>query len=246
MSHDSSFTGGELAFPADGVALLTIDRPPVNALGWETYDGLSAALGTVARSSAVRALVLTATGTRAFSAGSDIREFQTPGDYERIAASSAQFFAALAGVPIPVVGALNGPAVGGGAMIASECDVLIAVPDADFSIPELSLGVPGSGSQSKRLAPMFKVSRMLLLGEKMTVEEAVSYGTVASVVSPDALVSTAVELASRIAALEPDAVRAARAIFRGRETGWAQAGYAAELAAAVPIVSARLERDGRG
>jgi enoyl-CoA hydratase len=240
-----SFAGGSLARPADGVAQLTIDRPPVNALGYEAYDGLADALRSVARSADVRALVLTAAGTRAFSAGSDIKEFQTPGDYERIAAASAGFFAALADVPVPIVCALNGPAVGGGAMIAAECDVLLAVPGADLSIPELSLGVPGSGSHAKRLGPFHKVTRMLLLGEKMTPEEAVGFGTVASVVAADSLLTVAVETASSIAALEPDAVRAARAIFRGRETGEAQAGYAAEMAAAVPIVSARLERDGR-
>jgi enoyl-CoA hydratase len=237
------FVGGELSAPAAGVGQLTIDRPPVNALGAEAYDGLAAALREVSRSPEVRALVVTAAGARAFSAGSDTSEFQTPGDYERIAAAAAGFFAALDGVPVPIVGALNGPAVGGGAMIAAECDVLLAVPTAHLSIPELSLGVPGSGSHAKRLGPYFKVQRMLLLGERMTPEEAVALGTVAQLVAPESLRSVAVETASRIAALEPDAVRAARAIFRARESTAAQAGYGSEMAAAVPIVSARLERE---
>jgi enoyl-CoA hydratase len=235
--------GGELSRPAPGVARLTIDRPPVNALGFEAYDGLAETLRSLGGSPGVRALVLTAAGTRAFSAGSDTSEFRTPDDYARIAASSAGFFSALAGVAVPIVGALNGPAVGGGAMIAAECDVLLAVPGADLSIPELSLGVPGSGSHAKRLAPSFKVSRMLLLGERLTVEEAVAFGTVAQIVPADRLVSVAVQTASRIAALEPDAVQAARAIFRGPESSAAQTGYAAEMAAAVPIVGARLERE---
>jgi enoyl-CoA hydratase len=270
VSDESRFPGGELSAPAPGVAQLTIDRPPVNALGAEAYDGLAAALRSLAGSGSgsgsssgpgtgsgtgsgsgsgsgvVRALVLTGAGTRAFSAGSDISEFGDPASYARIAAASQRFFEALGGLAVPVVGALNGPAVGGGAMIAAECDVLLAIPDAHLSIPELSLGVPGSGSHAKRLAPYFKVQRMLLLGERLTVEQAVAFGTVSEIVGADQLVAAAIEVAQRIAALEPDAVQAARAIFRGPESRAALAGYGDEMAAAVPIVSARLQRERRG
>jgi enoyl-CoA hydratase/carnithine racemase len=247
VSDESRFPGGELSAPAPGVAQLTIDRPPVNAIGADAYDGLAAALRSLAGSASgdARALVLTGAGTRAFSAGSDISEFGDPGSYARIAAASQGFFEALGGLAVPVVGALNGPAVGGGAMIAAECDVLLATPNAHLSIPELSLGVPGSGSHAKRLAPYFKVQRMLLLGERLTVEQAVAFGTVSEIVPAEQLVPAAIAVAERIAALEPDAVRAARAIFRAPESRAALAGYGDEMAAAVPIVSARLERERR-
>jgi enoyl-CoA hydratase len=241
-----SFAGGEVRSVVPGVAVLTIDRPPVNALGAETYDGLAAVLRSLAGSDSgsgdVRAVVLTGEGTRAFSAGSDISEFGDPDSYARIAAASQGFFAALGALPVPIVGALNGPAVGAGAMIAAECDVLLAAPDAHLSIPELSLGVPGSGSHVKRLAPYFKVQRMLLLGERLTVEQAVAFGTVLEIVPAEELVAAAIAVAERIAALEADAVRAARSIFRAAESSAALAGYAAEMAAAVPIVSASIER----
>jgi enoyl-CoA hydratase len=254
VSDGSRFPGGALSAPAPGVAQLTIDRPPVNALGAETYDGLATALRSLAGAGSdsgsgsgdVRALVLTGAGTRAFSAGSDISEFGDPPSYARIAAASQRFFEALGGLAVPIVGALNGPAVGGGAMIAAECDVLLATPDAHLSIPELSLGVPGSGSHAKRLAPYFKVQRMLLLGERLTVEQAVAFGTVSEIVPAEQLVAAAIAVAQRIAALAPDAVQGARAIFRAPESRAAMAGYGAELAAAVPIVSARLERERRG
>jgi enoyl-CoA hydratase len=238
----SRFAGGDLSTPAPGVAQLTIDRPPVNALGAETYDALAGVLGDLGDSPDVRALVLTGAGTRAFSAGSDISEFGAPASYARIAAASHRFFAALGGLPVPIVGALNGPAVGAGAMIAAECDVLLATPDAHLSIPELSLGVPGSGSHSKRLAPYFKVQRMLLLGERLTVEQAVAFGTVSEVVPVERLLAAAIAVAERIAALAPDAVQAARAIFRASESRAALDGYGEELAAAVPMVSAAIER----
>ena len=239
------FPGGVLSAAGDGVAQLTIDRPPVNALGAETYDALAGVLRDVAGSPDLRALVLTGTGTRAFSAGSDISEFDDPASYARIAAASQGFFAALGGLPIPIIGALNGPAVGGGAMIAAECDVLLATPDAHLSIPELSLGVPGSGSHAKRLAPYFKVQRMLLLGERLTVEQAVAFGTISEIVPAEQLLAAAVAVAERIAGLEPDAVQAARAIFRAAESRAALAGYTEEMAAAVPIVSAGIERKRR-
>lgn len=242
MNDGSCPDGCERSAPATGVAQLTIDRPPVNALGADHYAALAGALRSIGRDTDVRALVLTGAGTRAFSAGSDTSEFSEPAAYARIAGASQEFFAALAGLSVPIVGALNGPAVGAGAMIASECDVLIAVPDAYLSIPELSLGVPGSGSHAKRLAPYFKVQRMLLLGERLTPEQALSYGTVMEIAAAASLIDTAVEVAQRIAALEPDAVRAARAIFRASESRATLAGYAAEMAAAVPIVSAKLER----
>jgi enoyl-CoA hydratase len=243
VSDASPFPGGARSAPAPGVAQLTIDRPPVNALGAEAYDGLAGALRGIGRSADVRALVLTGAGSRAFSAGSDISEFVDPAAYARIAAASQGFFEALGGLPVPIIGALNGPAVGAGAMIAAECDVLLATPDAHLSIPELSLGVPGSGSHAKRLGPYFKVQRMLLLGERLTVAEAVAFGTVSEIVPAEQLVSAAIAVAERIAALQPDAVQAARAIFRAPESRAALAGYDAEIAAAVPIVSARLQRE---
>lgn len=246
MTVRGPYAGGELSTPVPGIARLTIRRPPVNALDVEAYDGLTAALEALSSSADLRALVLTADGDRAFSAGSELSAFGDADAYARIAAASSRFFRALAAVPVPIVGALNAPAVGAGAMIAAECDVLVAAPTAYFSIPELSVGVPGSGSHVKRLAPYFKVQRMLLLGERLTPEEALAFGTVARLVRHAELEAAALETAERIAGLDPDAVRAARAIFRAPESEAALAGYGAEMAAAVPIVGARHAREAAG
>ena len=118
-------------------------------------------------------------------------------------------------------------------MIAAECDVLLATPDAHLSIPELSLGVPGSGSHVKRLAPSSRCSGCLLLGERLTVEQAVAFGTVSEIVPAErGWLPAGIDVAERIAELQSDAVRAARAIFRAAESRAALAGYAAEMAAA--------------
>ena len=83
---------------------------------------------------------------------------------------------------------------------------------------------------------------MLLLGERLTVEQAVEFGTIPEIVPAERLVSAAVAVAERIAALAPEAVQAARAIFRASESRAASNGYTEEMAAAVPIVSAAIER----
>jgi enoyl-CoA hydratase len=242
MKPSSSCADGELTAPVPGIARLTIRRPPVNALDADAYDGLTGMLEMLGSTPDLRALVLTGDGDRVFSAGSDLAAFGDAEAYDRIAAAGRGFFAALASVPVPIVGALNAPAVGAGAMIAAECDVLLAAPKVYFSIPELAVGVPGSGSHIKRLAPYFKAQRMLLLGERLTLDEAVAFGTVARVVPPADLDRAALEAAEQIAGLDPEAVRAARAIFRAPESKAALAGYDAEMAAAVPIVAARIAR----
>jgi enoyl-CoA hydratase len=226
-------------WPEAGIAVVTIARPPVNALDTAAYLALAAALEAAAARAGTRAIVLTGAGERAFCAGSDTGAFADAEQYASICAAGRRFFGALAALAIPVVGALNGPAVGAGAMIAADCDVLLAASGAYMTIPELSLGVPGAASHVKRLAPYHKVQRMLLLGERLTPEEAYLAGTVAEVVSRDALLDTALEVARRIAALEPEAVSAARRIFRAPESDAALAGYHAELDAAGAIVAAR-------
>jgi enoyl-CoA hydratase len=239
VTRTGRWTACRLGAPAPGVARLTLCRPPVNALDAESYDGLVAALGTLGEDADMRALVIDAAGERAFSAGSDLQAFGEAEPYERIAAAARRFFTALAAVPVPVVGALAAPAVGGGAMIAAECDVLLAAPGVYFSVPEVSMGVPGSGSHVKRLAPYFKVQRMMLLGERLSAEEALAFGTVARLVPRADLDAAALEAAKRIASLDPGTVRAARAIFRAPESAAALAGYEAEMEAAVRLITAR-------
>lgn len=211
------------------VAVLTVDRPPVNALDASAYEAATTALERAAGQPAVRAIVLTAAGSRAFSAGTDLAAFEDGESYGPTADAALRFFEALASVDVPIVGALNGPAVGAGAMIAAECDVLVAVEASYFSIPELTSGFVGAGSHIKRLAPYFKAIRMMLFGERLTAAEAAKLGTVKRVVSPERLLEVALDIAERLAALDPAAVRAARAIFRRPEGRVALEGYRAEL-----------------
>jgi enoyl-CoA hydratase/carnithine racemase len=125
-------------------------------------------------------------------------------------------------------------------MIASECDVLVAVPDAWFAVPEVAThGLLGGGSHLRRLAPYFKAMRMLLLGERLDAAEALAFGTLESVVEPAALRAHALGQASRLAALAPIPARAARQIFRRQESDLASSGYRDEQRVLGEVVSGR-------
>ncbi len=226
MSSGNTIT---VTIGAPTVAVITLDRPPVNALDAGGYAAAADALERVAAEPSVRVVVITGAGTRAFSAGTDLQAFEDGERYRPTADAALRFFETLARSPKPIVGALNGPAVGAGAMIAAECDVLVAVETSYFAIPELTHGFVGAGSHIKRLAPYFKATRMMLLGERLTAAEAVRIGTVRRVVAPERLLDVAAEIAAQLARLEPAAVREARAIFREPESRHALEGYRAEL-----------------
>jgi enoyl-CoA hydratase len=213
-----------LDLAAPGVVLITFDRPPVNAFDVALYDEATEALAAAAARPDARAVVLTGAGERAFSAGTDL---DVPG--ELVKPAGKRFFEALSRLPLPVVGAVQAPAVGGGAMIAAECDVLVACPEAYFQIPELEYGLVGGGAHVKRLAPFFKAQRMLLLGERLTAEEAERYGILAAVLPRQRVVPAAVEIAGEIARLDLEPLRAAREIFREAEAERIRREYGREL-----------------
>jgi enoyl-CoA hydratase len=229
--------GVRLEHAEGGVAVVTIDRPPVNALDPAAYAALADAFEAFAEPSGdIRALVLTAAGERTFSAGTDTGVFGDLGAYDAAIAEGRRCFEALARVGVPVVGAINAPAVGGGAMLAGECDVLLAAEGAYFAIPELTLGIPGGASHARRLAPAFKVQRMMLLDERLTADEALAYGTLERVVARAELLGAALDVARALAQVDPRAMRAARAIFRAADSERALAGYHAELDAGSALV----------
>jgi enoyl-CoA hydratase len=226
---------------ADGVHLVTMRRPPVNAFDAEMYAAAAEALDHLQTCADARALVIIGEGTRAFSAGTDLAAFASDeATFERTQAAAQQFFETLARCRIPLVGALNGPAVGGGAMIAAECDVLVAVTGAHMKIPELQLGVPGAASHIKRLVPYPKALRMMLLGELLTASEALDCGLLWRIADERSqLLPLALAAARSIAALDPAAVREAREIVRAPERDAALGGYRSELAAMSRLACSR-------
>lgn len=151
---------------SEGIARITIDCPPVNALGWAVRQGMVDALDRAARDADARAVVLVGSG-RCFSAGGDIREFGSPAvfSFPRL---TMDVHPAIERSPKPVVAAIHGFALGGGLETAMACHFRVAMADAQIALPEVALGViPISGTQRlPRLVPLERAIELILSGTK--------------------------------------------------------------------------------
>jgi enoyl-CoA hydratase len=200
------------------VVVLRLNRPAArNALTPALLRAIGDAVVAVEADADVRAVVLTGTGDRAFCAGMDLRSF-TSGDVD---AGTGDAFAAFlrlvdGEVAVPVVGAANGTAVAGGLELLLGCDVVVASSDAEFGLPEVRRGLfaAGSGTAMGRRVPLGVALELLLTGATITAARAYEIGLVNTVVPPDDVLATAVDLASRIAANGPLGVRASKELAR--------------------------------
>jgi enoyl-CoA hydratase len=204
-----------------GVATVTVDNPPVNALGDETLAELAQAAERLDGDSAVRAIVVTGAGERTFISGADLREFERMlGDraaMEAHVALTGRVFGAWAALAQPVVAAVSGYALGGGLEFALVCDFIVADPRARLGVPEVGLGlIPGAGGTQRlpQRVGLGAARRMLLTGELLRAPEAKDVGLVDFVAAGGAALSEAQALATRLAALPAGAVRAAKTALR--------------------------------
>ncbi|HEX6765392.1 MAG TPA: enoyl-CoA hydratase-related protein [Polyangiaceae bacterium] len=165
-------------------AIVTLDRPDQrNALSRATVLELGREGAALAADDAVRAVVLTGSGDKAFCAGADLKERATMTDdaVREMLALYASEFAWLERSPFPVVAALNGAALGGGLELALACDFRVAAPHAVLGLPETSLGViPGAGGTQRlpRLVGYSKALELVLLGTRVGADEALAMGLV--------------------------------------------------------------------
>lgn len=194
-------------------SVLTFNRPEkLNALSSAMLDQLESRLDEAESDPAVRVLVLTGAGDRAFIAGADIGEYaaHSPQEFRAYQYRSRALFTRLARLPKPVIAAVNGYALGGGFEIALCCDVLVASANACFGLPEGQLGLcPGGGGTQRltRAAGPHAAARLLLFADRLTAQEAHALGLVAMVAEQDALMTSALALADRAARVAPLAAR---------------------------------------
>ena len=197
-----------------GVALVWLNRPEVlNALDYATLGELVDALEALDVDPAVRCVVITGAGERAFAAGADIKEMA---DATPVSLSVANNFARwerLKRVRVPLIAAVRGFALGGGCELAMACDIVIAADDAVFGQPEIKIGImPGAGGTQRltRALGKAKAMEMILTGGNLSASEAEARGLVSRVVAREETVPAAMALAAEIASLPPLAVRAAK------------------------------------
>jgi len=199
-----------------GIALVTIDRPPVNALSFQTAGEVEEAFTELAQDQALRAVIVTGAGDRAFVAGADIKEF--PGLTREVGIEMSRRGHAVldrvARFPRPVIAAVNGLCLGGGCELALACDIRVASDAARFGQPEVSLGlIPGYGGTQRlaRLVGPAVAKELLFTGRMIDAREALAIGLVNRVVPHADLMAACLELARTIESKAPVAVSLAKA-----------------------------------
>src|SRR3954463_8567204 len=182
----------------DGVAVITLNNPPVNGLGNALRAGILAGLQRAAGDAQVKAVVLIGAG-KAFSGGADIREFGRPREKPDLPDVN-DFQDSLSK---PLVAAISGFALGGGLELALACHYRIAAPKAQLGLPEVKLGIlPGSGGTQRlpRIVPVSKAVQMMTTGNPISAEEALQLGLVDEIVQNGDLLDAAVVYANKLVA----------------------------------------------
>ncbi len=199
--------------PDESVLMLTLNRPEArNALNAALLAAIAEALAEAAADDGVHAVVLTG-GDTVFAAGADIKEMKDLTAVEVLGNRRAEYRAAISRFPKPLIAAVNGYCLGGGNELAMQADVIIAGEGARFGQPEINLGlIAGSGGTQRLTQIVGKplAMKMVLAGELIDAATALSAGLVAEVVPDDRTIPRALELAERIAAKSPVAVRLAK------------------------------------
>lgn len=197
-------------FPS--IEIITVDREPVNAVSSRMYEEIAATFNSFVDNDAIRCIILTGAGRKAFIGGADVREF-----LELDAASGPSYmklrrrsFESVRDCPVPVIGAINGHALGAGVAYAAACDILIASESATFGVPEINVGVLGGARHLARLVPPQLVRYLTLTGRRLTAKHMYELGALCAVVPNDELLDAALEIASEITEKSKFATRLAK------------------------------------
>jgi enoyl-CoA hydratase/carnithine racemase len=207
---------------ADGVGTIRLERPPMNALSAQVQEEIRTAAREATERADVRAVIVYG-GPKVFAAGADVKEM-AGWSYQQMVDRSKGLqsaFTAVAAIPKPTIAAVTGYALGGGCELALCCDLRIAGDNAKLGQPEVLLGIiPGAGGTQRlpRLIGPSRAKEIIFTGRFVAANEALRIGLVDQVVDPDDVFSAAFELALRLAAGAPYALRAAKeAIDSGLE-----------------------------
>lgn len=205
------------------IAIVTINRPEVrNALDRNGWLELRENLVALDRDDAVRVIIITGAGDKAFMAGADLKVLRQRSVLETLKGETSSVLRGIEQMSKPVIAAVNGYALGGGCELALACDIRIASENARFGQTEINVGVlPGAGGTQRlrRLVGLGKALELILTGEIITAQEAEKIGLVNKVVSHEKLLDEAKEMARKISEKSPVVVRLARAaVLSGSET----------------------------
>lgn len=232
----------------DSVGIIRLVNPPLNQLTDDMRSQLRAVAEQVAGRNDIRAVVLTSSGDRSLSVGSDISGFPTTVEGgRRVSESEHAAYDAMEAIAQPVVAVLRGHTLGGGLELSLTADIRVAEANTIIGLPEVTIGVFASGGGTQRLPQLIGAARakhLLLLGESIDADTALAWGLVTTVVAHHAGETEALRLAARLAALPALAVRATKhCVDVGLRQG-RSAGRAAEIASIADIYSSADAREG--
>ena len=202
----------------DHIATVTLDRPPVNAIITATMVEIAEVFSALGERRDVRVVIFTAAGHRAFIAGVDLT---TVGSRDRgpdvpaalvtdPARAARDAMWAITDCAVPVIAAVNGPALGAGLAFAACCDIIVAADNATFGTTEINVGLLGASAHLRLLVGRHKARELFFTGDTITAAELHRLGAVRTVVPRTALLEEAGVLASELAAKSPIALRLAK------------------------------------
>jgi 3-hydroxypropionyl-coenzyme A dehydratase len=232
---------------AGGVATVALDRPPVNAVDLGVIDEFLRVVAELGSEREVRAVVVTGRDRR-FCAGADITMLRDVSpENQRRARRWVDVQAGLEAMEKPVIAAINGYALGGGAELALACDVRLMARGGEIGFPEIQLGIfPGAGGTQRlaRLLGPARALRLMMEGRRLTADEALALGLVDEVVPSDLLPHTAREMAERLAAGPTRAIGLLkRCVYQGHGRSLEE-GLALEAAAVSDLIRTADAREG--
>ncbi len=190
---------------ADGVGLVTLDRPPVNALSREMRRRVVAIFDEISARDDIRCAVLTGAG-KTFCAGADLKDRpdpDVPGDFLEHNRITRETGNAIRECAKPVIAAVNGPALGAGLGLMAACDILYASDDATFGMPEINVGLAGGAAMLRTLFGRSTARRMFFTGDRLSAAELLKRNILEDVVPPEQLLPVTMDLARRIAKKAP-------------------------------------------
>jgi enoyl-CoA hydratase len=203
----------------DGILVVTMAQPPVNALSVQGWFDVADALNAVAANPAVKVVILRAEG-KGFNAGVDIKEMQNTTGFDALLGANKGCFAAFKAVyecAVPVIAAVNGFCVGGGVGLVGNADIVVASDDAYFGVPEVNQGALGAATHMARLVPQQMMRSLYFTAATIPAAELHRFGSIYRLVPREELDATALAVAAEIAAKDGRVIRAAKEALNGIE-----------------------------
>ena len=201
----------------DGIRVITMDHPPVNALTVQGWFDVAGALHEASQDLNTHVVILRAEG-RGFNAGVDIKEMQNTTGFDALIGANKGCFAAFKAVyecAVPVIAAVNGFCLGGGVGLVGNADCIVASDDAYFGVPEVDRGALGAATHLARMVPPHLMRTLYFTGRTIKAADLVPHGSVLEVVARNQLDDAALKVAGEIASKDTRVIRAAKEAING-------------------------------